>query len=155
MEQFKEKLKIARIIYIIAALVLILFGILSCLSEAGVVDITPAAGDSHWQSRWRGFISGASCGIAGFILVTLLRISKALKNEAALKKLYIQANDERQEKIWISARATAMQISLIGGLVAGIIAGYFNVTVSVTILTCTVMFCLVAAGCKLYYTHKF
>ena len=155
MEQFKEKLKTARIIYTIAALVLVLFGILFFLSEMGVVNITPVVGDSHWQSRWRGFISGASCGIAGFILVTLLRISKALKNESALKKLYIQSNDERQEKIWISARATAMQICLIGGLVAGIIAGYFNVTVSVTILTCTVMFSLVAAGCKLYYTHKF
>ncbi len=155
MEQYKEKLKTARVIYSVAALVLILFSILFFLSEFGVVDITPAAGDSHWQSRWRGFISGATCGIAGFIIVSLVRISKALRDEAALKKLYIQANDERQLQIWTAARATAMQICLVGGLVAGIVAGYFSVTVSVTILVCTVFYTLVAATCKLYYSKKY
>lgn len=155
MEQYKEKLKTNQKIYALATLVLAVFSILFFMSECGVVDITPAIGDSHWQSRWRGFISGAACGIAAYLFVSLIRISKALRNENALKKLYIQANDERQLKIWTSARATAMQICLIGGLVAGIVAGYFDVTVSATILVCTVLYSLVAAGCKLYYSRKF
>ena len=155
MEQYKEKLKTARVIYAVAALILLAFGILSFLSECGIVNITPVVGDSHWQSKWRGFVSGASCGIAAFIIVSLMRISKALKDDAALKKLYVQANDERQQQIWVSARAAAMQICLIGGLVAGIVAGYFDVTVSVTILTCTVLYALVGAACKLYYTKKY
>lgn len=155
MEQYKEKLKSARIIYTIAALILIAFSVLCLLSEAGIVNITPSTGDSHWQSQWRGFISGASCGIAAFFVVGLMRISKALKNDDALKKLYVQAKDERQQQIWTSARATAMQICLIGGLVAGIVAGYYDVTVSVTILVCTVLYSLVGVACKLYYSRKF
>lgn len=155
MEQYKQKLKTTRVIYGVAALVLILFSVLFFLSECGMVNITPATGDSHWQSRWRGFISGATCGIAGFIIVSLVRINRALRSEAELKKLYVQVNDERQQQIWTSARAAAMQICLMCGLVVGIVAGYFSITVSVTILVCTVFYCLVAAGCKLYYSRKY
>ena len=148
MEQYKEKLKVSQRIYTVAAVLLMIFSI-------GIVNITPVTGDSHWQSRWRGFISGASVGIAVFMLMGIIRISKALKDEKALKKLYIQDHDERQIQIWTAARATAMQIFLIGGLVAGIVAGYFNMTVSITILACTVTQAFLGGGCKLYYSRKF
>ena len=155
METYREKLKVSQRIYTVAAVLLIIFSILFLLSECGVVNISPVTGDSHWQSRWRGFVSGASIGIAGLMLVGIIRISKALKDEKALKKLYIQDHDERQIQIWTAARATAMQIFLIGGLVAAIIAGYFNMTVSITILACTLIQCLLGVGCKLYYSKKY
>lgn len=155
MEQYKDKLKVAQRIYTIAAAVLMVFSVLFLLSECGVVNITPQAGDSHWQSRWRGFVSGASCGIAIFMLVGILRISKALRNENALKKLYVQEHDERQIQIWTAARATSMQIFLIIGLVSGIVAGYFNMTVSITILACVFIHSLLGGACKLYYSRKF
>ena len=155
MEQYKEKLKVSQRIYTVAAVLLMIFSILFLLSECGIVNITPVTGDSHWQSRWRGFVSGASVGIAVFMLMGIIRISKALKDEKALKKLYIQDHDERQIQIWTAARATAMQIFLIGGLVAGIVAGYFNMPVSITILACTVTQAFLGGGCKLYYSRKF
>ena len=155
MEQYKEKLKVSQRIYIAAAVFLVIFSILFLLSECGIVNITPVTGDSHWQSRWRGFVSGASIGIAGLMLVGIIRISKALKDEKALRKLYIQDHDERQIQIWTAARATAMQIFLIGGLVAGIVAGYFSMTVSITILACVVIHSILGAALKLYYSKKF
>ena len=155
MEQYKEKLKVSQRIYTAAAVLLMIFSVLFLLSECGIVNITPITGDSHWQSRWRGFVSGASVGIAALMLMGIVRISKALKDEKALKKLYIQDHDERQIQIWTAARATAMQIFLIGGLVAGIVAGYFNMTVSVTILTCVFIHSLLGGACKLFYSRKF
>lgn len=155
MEQYKEKLKTSRRIFIIAAVVLAGFSILFLLSECGVVNITPQVGDSHWQSRWRGFVSGASCGIAIFMLVGIIRISKALRSDKELKKIYIQDNDERQIQIWTAARATSMQLFLMGGLVAGIVAGYFSVTVSVTILACVFIHSLLGVACKIFYSRKF
>jgi len=155
MEQYKEKLKVSQRIYTIAAVLLMIFSVLFLLSECGIVNITPITGDSHWQSRWRGFVSGASVGIAVFMLIGIVRISKALKDEKALKKLYIQDHDERKIQIWTAARATAMQIFLIGGLVAGIVAGYFNMTVSVTILACVFIHSLLGGACKLFYSRKF
>ena len=84
-----------------------------------------------------------------------LRISKALRSEKELKKLYVEVNDERQNQIFTSARATAMQFFLIGGLVAGIVAGYFSMTVSITILACVVIHSLLGIACKVYYSRKY
>ena len=155
MEQYKEKLNITRRITAIAALILVIFSISALLSEAGVINITPVTGDSHWQSMWRGIVCGASCGLSILMLAWTIRISKALRSEKELKKLYVEANDERQVQIYTSARATAMQIFLIGGLVAGVIAGYFNMTVSITIFACVVIHSMIGAAFKLYYSKKF
>lgn len=155
MEEYREKLKLTQRITAILALVLAVFSILFLLSENGILSITPTTGDSHWQSMWRGFVSGAACGVAGFMLVYIIRISKALRDEKALKKLYVQEHDERQRQIWTAARATAMQIFLLGGLAVGVIVGYFNMTASITILACVFIHSLLGFGCKIYYSKKF
>lgn len=154
MKEYKEKLKVSQRIIAVAAVILMIFSILFLLSECGVINITPVTGDSHWQSRWRGFVSGASMGIAIFMLVSLLRMSKALRSEEALKKMYVRDHDERQIQIWTAARATSMQIFLIGGMVAGIVAGYFHMTVSITILASVFIHSLLGILCKLYYSRK-
>ena len=155
MEQYKEKLKISRILCTFAAVLLAFFSILFLLSECGLVHIAPVTGDSHWQSHWRGIVCGASFGLSILMFAWMIRISKALRSEKELKKLYVEANDERQNQIFTSARATAMQIFLIGGLVAGVVAGYFNMTVSITILACVFIHSLLGGACKLYYSKKF
>ena len=155
MEQYKEKLKITQKICAFAAVLLAIFSILFLLSECGVVKITPVTGDSHWQSRWRGIICGASFALSILMGAWTIRISKALDSEKELKKLYVEANDERQNQIFTSARSTAMLIFLIVGLAAGIVAGYFNMTVSITILACVFIHSLLGGACKLYYSKKF
>ena len=125
MEQYKEKLKNAQRIYTGALLFLSAVYIIILFSKCGVVSIASTAIDEHWQNLWNGFISGAAGGISGILLLCIFRIRKALKDEKALKKLYIQEKDERNQKIWTSARATAMQIFLVGGLVAAIAAGFY------------------------------
>ncbi len=155
MEQYKAKLKLGQRITAAAAVLLMIFSVFFALGERGVVNITPIAGDSHWQSQWRGFVSGASAGVAALMLFYLIRTARALRNEETLRKLYIKENDERQIQIWTSARALATQIFLLGGLAVGIIAGYFSMTVSVTVLGCTVAHSLIAAACELYYSRKY
>ena len=155
MEQYREKLKLTQRITTVAVLIIAVFGILTLCAEGGLLNISPATEDSHLQSMWRGFLCGAACGIGAMMLIELIRIHKALRDEKALKKLYIQDNDERQVKIWTSARALAMQIFLILGLVAGVIAGYFNMTVSITIFACIVGNAFIGMGCKLYFSRKY
>lgn len=155
MEEYREKLKITLRITVISALILAVFSILGILAEADLINLTPLAGDEHWHSRWRGFISGVSCGICIVMIVGIIRTLKALKNEAELKKLYIKDHDERQIQIWTAARALSMKIFLIAGLVAGIVAGYFNMTVSITILVCVVVHSLIGMACKVYYSKKY
>ena len=104
---------------------------------------------------WRGMISGASAGLAVLMLIGLVRITKALNDENALRKLYVKDNDERQIQIWTLARASSMRIFLIAGLAAGMAAGYFSMTVSITILACVFIHALLGGACKLYYSRKF
>lgn len=156
MENYKEKLKIQNLTIAICCIALFAFSALSLLGEAGIVPFfNPVAGDSHWQSMWRGFISGAAMGILALMLIGLIRNILALRDEKKLKKLYIKENDERQQKVATSAGAAAMQTALLLGLVAVIIAGYFSITVSLTILACVLSCSLITIGFKLYYNKKF
>lgn len=156
MEQFREKIKMQNLTIAICCALLAIFCFLSAAGEAGLIDfMTPAAGDEHWQSMWRGFVMGAACGILGLMMFGLIRNILALLDEKKLKKLYVQENDERQIQIWTAARAAATQTFLLAGLVAGIIAGYFSMTISITILACVTVHSLIAMAFKIYYSTKF
>ena len=155
MEQYKEKLRITNVFLMIGCIVLAVFAILAIGSELGWFHILkPVAGDSHWQSSWNGFITGASCGILGLLVFSLIRNRQALKDEKKLKKLYVKEHDERTIQILTLARNTAMQILLLGGLVAAVIAGYFSLTVSLTILGCIVTASITSLLLVGYYSKK-
>ena len=155
MEQYKEKLKITNIFLTIGCVVLAVFAILAIGSELGWFRILkPIAGDSHWQSAWFGFVTGASCGIFALMLFSLIRNRRALKDEKKLKKLYVKEYDERTIQIVTLARNTAMQILLIGGLVAAVIAGYFSIPVSLTILACVFVSSITGLLLVGYYNKK-
>lgn len=155
MEQYKDKLKLQNITTALCCVLLAFFTVLGFLGEMGIVSLAPVAGDSHWQSRWRGFISGASFGILALMLFFLVRNLRAMRDEKKLRQLYIRENDERSIQIWTAARAASMQIFLLAGLVACIIAGYFSVTVCITILSCVLTQSLLGMAFKVYYSKKF
>ena len=155
MEQFKKELKAQNCITAIACVILAIFSILGFAAEAGLVELTPVAGDSHWQSMWRGMVSGASMGVLALMLFGLIKGIRALKDEKKLKKLYVEANDERSIKIWTSARATSMQITLLLGLVAGMVISYFHMTIGITILAVETIHAFTGLACKIYFSKKF
>ena len=154
MENFKEKLKVETYVTAVLCVILAVFSVLGFAAEAGLVELTPVSGDSHWQSMWRGMISGASFGVLVLMFIGLVRGIRALKDDKKLKKLYVEANDERQIQIWTSARATSMQVTLLLGLVTGLIVCYFNMTVGVTILAVETIQAFIGFGFKVYYNKK-
>lgn len=155
MEKYKEKLKKQNIVLSICIVILALFSILGFAAEAGLVALSPSAGDSHWQSMWRGFMSGAAMGVLALMVFGLVRNLLAARDEKKLKKLYIKMHDEREIQLFHNARSAAMSLFLIFGLIAVIVTGYFSATVSITLLVC-VLSCSVMCMCfKLYYSKKF
>lgn len=52
METFQEKLKVQNLILAVGCVILAVFCALGFAAEAGLVQLTPVAGDSHWQSQW-------------------------------------------------------------------------------------------------------
>ena len=155
MKNYREKTKVNCRITAVLSVILIAFSIFALCAEAGLVELTPVAGDSHWQSRWRGFVSGASVGVATYMVINLVKALRALKDEKKLKALYVKEHDERTQAIYTAARAAAMQLSSGVGLVAAIIAGYFNITVSLTLLVFTCFLAYSGVAFKFYYSKKF
>ena len=156
MEQYKEKLKITNWFLGFCCVVLAVFAVLAVGGELGWFHILrPMAGDSHWQSAWFGFVTGACSGLLVLMLVGLIRNLGALKDEKKLKKLYVKEHDERTIQIVTLARNTAMQILLLTGMVAVVIAGYFSITVSITILACIFASSVISLLLMAYYSRKF
>ena len=96
MENFKEKLKIQNISYAVCGAILALFLIFLIIGKAGLIpNLVPTAIDDRWTDVWSGFATGASSTMLGFMIGGLIHNKKALKDEKALKKLYVKENDER------------------------------------------------------------
>lgn len=155
MEQYREKLKISNIFLCIGCTVLAVFALLAVGSELGWFRILhPVIDDSHWKSTWYGYVFGSSIGIFSTMLGFLIRNSRAMKNDRKLKELYIKEHDERNFRIQTLAGNTAMKCLLWVGLVATIIAGYFSITVSTTILACIFVCSTVNLILIAYYSKK-
>lgn len=155
MEQYKERLKLQNIVLAIGSLILAIFAVMAAGSELGWFSLlSPTAGDDHWQSAWYGFITGSSFGLLAVMVFCLIRNLRAMKDEKKLKALFVKTNDERTLQIQMLARNNAMQLLLWIGIVATVIAGYFNVAVSITILTCTAVSSLVSIVLAVYYNEK-
>ena len=155
LEKFRDKIKLDNLTIALACFILALFSFLAAMGEAGIIPFfNPTGGDHHWQSMWRGFISGSAFGIIGFMVVCLIRNIRALKDEKLLKKLYIKEHDERTIQIWTAARAASMRTFMILGLVSGLIAGYFSMVVGITIIACTFLQAMTGLFFAIYYSYK-
>ena len=155
MELFREKLKVQNLAIAMCCFILAIFSFLAAAGQAGIIGfMEPATDNSHWQSMWRGIVTGMSFGIMIVMIAFLIRNVLALKDEKKLKKLYVETNDEREIQIWTAARSTAMQLFLMVGVVAAIVAGYFSMTVSITIIVCMFLQSMTGLFCMLYYRIK-
>lgn len=155
MKLYKEKLKKQNTVLSVCIVILALCAVLPYAAEAGLISLAPIPMDSHWQSLWRGFVSGGSSGILGLMVFVLIRNLLAIKDNQKLKKLYVKTHDERTIQLFHNARSTAMTIFLIGGLIAVMVTGYFNATVSITILACVMVCSSLCLWLKIYYDKKY
>ena len=155
MKQYREKIKKQNVILSGCTVILALCAAFSFASELGLIQIAPAMPERHWQSMWRGFVGGASIGLLCLTLFALIRNVISLKDDKKLKKLYIKTHDERTLQLFHNARSSAMSVFLIGGLIAVIITGYFNPTVSLTILACVMVCSSLCLWFKVYYDKKY
>jgi len=155
MEQYRKKIKNQNIILSVCSVILALCSGFAFASELGLIDIVPSMQKSHWMSMWRGFVGGSSTGILCLMLFALIRNLFALKDDKKLRKLYVKMHDERTLQLFHNARSAAMSVFLIGGIIAVIITGYFNPTVSLTILTCVMVCSSLCIWFKVYYDRKY
>ena len=156
MEQYKKKLQLKNTVLLVVIVVLAGFMALALAlaAEAGILPLAPAAGDSHWQSQWRGFCVGATSALLVAMIVCLIQNRLALKSQEKLKKLFIRQNDEREWEIYTKALCAAMRLCLLLSLPAVVIVGYFNAIAGLTLLISIACVSFICIGFKLYYRKK-
>lgn len=155
MESYREKLKLENWVLGLSCFLLAVFCLVGLLAEMGLVELTPIGGDIHWQSRWRGGITGASFALLVMLAVGLVRNCRAIRDDSKLRKHYVKSHDERTIQVQTAALAAGCRSFLILGLVAAIISGYFHMVVSLSILACVFTLSIICVLCKLYYFKKY
>ena len=149
MEEYKNSLKTQTVMQAGGALILITVNV---LSFTGV--ISPSSPDGIWKAVWAGFIGGASAAALILLAAGIFMNLRAMKNDAALKKMYVKENDERTLEICYRSAHASYWPDALGLLLAGVVSGYFNPVVSITCIACLLYICVVRIILKFVYGRK-
>ena len=155
MNEYREKIKVQLRIYSLCAGALLACVLWALGAEFWNLPFPEITGPESWVSGWRGFISGACSGVLILMCIGLVRIRKALQDPEKLKKLYIKETDERENMVCKMAGTTALRSFLLLGMVASIIAGFFSISVALTIAGCILVQSFLTIGFLMYYKRKF
>ena len=144
MEQYRKNLKLRILLFgllILFCLVIIL------INQIGTVT-------TYTESLALSFQRGFSAAGALVLVFWMMKYRAALKDEAKLRLLYNEENDERMKLIRAKAGVPMVLILSMTLVLAGMIIGYWNETVFVVLIGVALFQLLVSLGVKLYYKVK-
>ncbi len=98
-----------------------------------------------------GFQSGFGTGVALVGLLRLIRYRKVVRSDKELQTAYNEEHDERMQYIRCKAGMPMLLISSCVMVIAGIIAGYFNVVVFWTLIGAAMFQLMAGSVIKMYY----
>lgn len=111
-------------------------------------------GDERASAFVSGFQLGLLCALTLALLASVVKYYRALKDDAALKRLYYKENDERACYIAQQVGKSSLPIMTAVMTVAAIIAGYFSMTVFLTIFATVVLQMIVQLILTQYHTRR-
>lgn len=106
---------------------------------------------SNTTDMMLGFQTGLCSSWMVMMLIGIMKIKKAMKDEKQCKRMYIEEHDERQKMIQLRTGKSAVIIGLFAMILAVYIAGFFNKIVFLTLMAVLVFFSLLVVGVKIYY----
>lgn len=152
MEAYKKKLRLQRnmgfiigVLLFVCAIGIMYFPVYGTQTAHPLIDAEDAFAHAM------GFVSGVSTGLGLVALFLAFRYFFALRNETKLKAMYIKQNDERLAAAKKSAFTVGACISIVGILIAAIVAMFFNQTVAVTLVSVVYFTALVVLICKVIF----
>lgn len=129
------------------------------VATAAVLFFAVQAWNTQDDTHIGGFILGVQTGLFFGVLAVLaqalLKYRRALRDEAALEKLYVAQTDERTRFICDKIGGIGMNAMLVMMALATVVAGFFNTTVFFTLLAVFAASAFTKAGLKLYFAKKY
>jgi len=150
MENYKQKIKLTRLFDIYG-----IFAIIAIYIVLAVFFSERLSAQSASASFISGFQTGLSFAFILYMIIDIVKINKALKDEEKLEKMYIEATDERNQKIQKEVESTTATIFMIILLLGTIVSGYFNSTIFFTLLGVLIIFVGIKAVSKIIYNKKY
>lgn len=106
---------------------------------------------SNTTDMMLGFQTGLCSSWMVMMLIGIMKIKKAMKDEKQCKRMYIEEHDERQKMIQLKTGKSAVIIGLSAMILAVYIAGFFNKVVFLTLMAVLVFFSFLVLGVQTYY----
>lgn len=144
MEDYKKTIKRRRTLFILIALIAAGIGIYDGLIMNSIQS----------DNIVFSFQCGLAIGIGFLATIKLFRYSKVLKDDMQLKIEYNKENDERSKSIRSKAGMPMLMITSGLILLAGVIAGYFNELIFITLIVVAVCQLTIGTVAKVYYIRK-
>ena len=149
MEQYRKTIQSRRGFLSVCVLLIAL------ILTAETLGWLPIGTETFYDGFLTGFLGGALTGIELIFIFLIARYTKALRNEESLKKMYIDETDERKAYIRTKSGGWTMYITSVAVIIAGIVAGYYNMTVFFSLLAVGVFQLLIIGALKLYYFSRY
>lgn len=148
-EEFRSKLKTRLVFIRVFIVAFVLINIASRLLS-GYIEL-----HGEYANFLAGFVMGASASLIVPIAVIYQRYSKALSDKNRFEEEYLKQIDERT--IFIRQKCGAEVIIPLTLIIiaAALIAGYFSITVCLTLISVSLFQALVCVALKVYYMKKY
>jgi cytochrome b561 len=144
MEQYRKKLKLRMLLF---SIIMLFCVVILLINQFG-------ANDTQTESMAISFQVGFAASGTILLAVWLWKYRRALSDEAKLRLLYNQENDERMKAIRAKAGVPMVLILSLALVLAGMVIGYWSETIFV-VLICVALFQLTMSMLvKLYYMRK-
>lgn len=148
MDKYRNKIRIKIIILALLALTGVSLGIYNVFFE----------GDNGLSDFAAGILSGSRTGLAIgiglFAMIQMIGLSKALRDDIALKKLFNKEHDERLLEIRARSGMPLLLITSVLMLIAALIAGPLNLSAFYTLVIASSAQLLIGLCVKLYFMKK-
>lgn len=125
---------------------------------AGIVCRLPGyvqTGNEQYSDFLQGFFIGLVIVMEVYGITRIIHYGRILSKEELLKREYYEENDERTRMIYEKAGGNALYGCALTVLVAAVVAGFFEMTVFLTLISCSVFLLGTRKVLKIYYGRKF
>ncbi|RUT40519.1 hypothetical protein EJP82_24785 [Paenibacillus anaericanus] len=142
MEKYKEKVRL-RVIYLTWIM------LLTCLIN--IVLLSNRNRLPEISDFILGFQSGVFTGLLFVFIIFIVKYRKSMKSDEALKKLYIEENDERGQLIGYKVSVFTTVAMLILLALSTVVAGFFNELIFFTLLGTLGVFLIIFCAFTVYF----
>lgn len=120
-----------------------------------VLDVFFIRNNIDSENFINSFQFGLMFGLEMLAIINLIKLNKVVKSDKKLKLLYNKENDERLKLIRSKAGMPLLLINSIIMIISGIILGYFNTIIFLTLIITAGIQMLIGLFIKFYCLRKF